>query len=72
MSQRERLNIILDYAREFYGVKSDRQLARRLEVDPSTVWRWRQGESPSKLAELLVDLYPEPLILSAQPTEAAA
>lgn len=39
----EQINELLDQMRLDLGLKSDAQLARYLDVQPITVWRWRQG-----------------------------
>lgn len=39
----EQINEFLDQMKLDLGFKSDAQLARHLDVQPMTIWRWRQG-----------------------------
>lgn len=49
----EQIKDFLDQMRLDLGLKSDAQLARYLNVQPITVWRWRQGELDDTKQKLL-------------------
>lgn len=65
MTIQDRLNELLDIACEHYGVTSDAQLAKILQIPNSTIWRWRTGAMLSTQAEILLQIlnltYPGPL-----------
>jgi hypothetical protein len=52
----EEINDLLDEMRTALGFKSDAQLARYLDVQPITVWRWRQGHLDTTKQKLLAYL----------------
>lgn len=39
----EQINEFLDQMKLDLGIKTDAQLADRLDIRPMTIWRWRQG-----------------------------
>lgn len=65
MTTQERLNELLDMAREHYGAANDTQLAKYLSLPTSTIWRWRTGVMLSTQAEVILSIlniaFPGPL-----------
>lgn len=49
----EQINELLDQMRLDLGFKSDAQLARYLDVQPITIWRWRQGNLDTTKQKLI-------------------
>lgn len=57
MSTSDRMNELLDLARDYYGVTADRHLAQHLKIDPSTISRMRNGEHlPPQARAILIIL----------------
>lgn len=65
MTTQERLNEVLDLAREYFGAANDHQLAGHLDVEPSTIGRWRNGLMLSPQAKAILTVlnlaFPGPL-----------
>jgi predicted transcriptional regulator len=56
MAPADRLNELLDLAREHYEVPNDHQLARRLDVEPSLISRMRHGKHMPPQAQLILTI----------------
>jgi hypothetical protein len=70
MTTQDRLNELLNLARDHYGAANDNQLATFMGLPSSTIWRWRTGVMLSTQAEALLTIlnlvFPGPLPVAAE------